>query len=272
MDVQTLIREATGWAVAFVPRLFVSLLTLFVGLWMVNRGIRLMRLALNRREMDGTLRTFLSDLVNVVCKTLVLITAAGMIGIETTSFVTLLGAASLAVGLALQGSLSNFAGGVMILLFKPFRVGDLVDAQGFHGHVRAINIFVTTLETPESKTVSIPNGPLSNGNITNYSTLGRLRVDIVVSVGYESNIPEVRKLILAAIQTVPGVLAEPAPAVSVLKLGHTGVDLAVRPYAATESYWDVCFGVQEAVNEALLLAGVKTPVPQQISWNVEGKP
>ena len=216
------------------------------------------------RDVDISLQKFLKDLLGILMKVALLIAVAGQLGIATTSFVAILGAAGLAVGLALQGSLANFAGGVLIMLFKPIKVGDLIEAQGYTGVVDAINIFVTTLNTPDNKRVFIPNGPLSNGSITNYSTIGKLRVDLVIGISYDADIKKAKSVIMEVMKNNPQVLQDPAPSVNVLELADSSVNLAVRPFATTADYWDVYFGVQEDAKIALDQAGIEIPFPQQV--------
>ncbi|MEO0469193.1 MAG: mechanosensitive ion channel domain-containing protein [Bacteroidota bacterium] len=242
-----------------------AVVVLIVGFWIVKRIVNLVGRGLQARDMEAGLQTFLKDLVSVLLKVLVIISAASMVGIETTSFVAILGAAGLAVGLALQGSLSNFAGGVMILLFKPFKIGDLIEGEGHTGVVKAINIFVTTMTTPDNKTVVIPNGALSNGSITNYSTLDLLRVDLVIGIGYGEDIGKARDVIMEVMMNDPKVLKDPAPSVNVLELADSSVNLAVRPYSTVANYWDVYFGTQEKAKIALDKAGIEIPFPQQVN-------
>ncbi len=259
-------------AAEWIPNLLLALVTIIIGFNIANRLVKGISKALDLRQMDPALKTFLTSLVSVLFKALVIIAAAGMIGIETTSFVAILGAAGLAVGLALQGSLANFAGGVMILLFKPFKIGDLIEAQGHIGHVRTINIFVTSLETPDSKTVIIPNGPLSNGDVTNYSTLGKLRVDLVAGISYDADIRQAREVIMRVMENDEQVLQEPAPSVSVLELADSSVNLAIRPYATPADYWDVYFGITEKVKIALDEANIEIPFPQQVVHHKNAAP
>lgn len=264
MDIQALLTKGTDMLIDYAPRVILALITLFIGFWIIKRIVRLTRNALAHREMDQALQTFLGDLINVLLKVVLFISVAGIVGIETTSFAVIMGAAGLAIGLALQGSLGNFAGGVMILLFRPFKIGDLIDAQGYFGHVTAINIFVTTLLTPENKTVIIPNGPLSNGSVVNLSRVGNLRVDLVVGISYGADIRKARQVILEAMKNDPNILQDPAPSVNVLELGDSSVNLAVRPYATPANYWSVYFGTLENVKIALDANGIEIPFPQRV--------
>lgn len=268
MDFNAILEKATALTVEYAPRVLGAAITLIVGFWIAKRLSRLVHKGLEKRQTDGALSTFLSDLVNVLTKAMVIISAAGLLGLQTTSFVAILGAAGLAVGLALQGSLGNFAGGVLILLFKPFRVGDLIEAQGHFGKVKAINIFVTTMENPQSKTIILPNGPLSNGDITNFSTIGHLRVDLSIGISYNADIQKAREVIMGVMRQDPKVLEDPAPSVNVAELGDSSVNLAVRPYATPADYWDVYFGTTEKVKIALDEAGIEIPFPQRVVHHI----
>jgi len=244
------------------PKILLAIVVLVVGLFIIKKISSLMKKVMEKRNMDPSLRGFLTTMVSILMKALLLVSVADMLGIETTSFVAILGAAGLAIGLALQGTLANFAGGVLILIFKPFKVGDLVEAQGHTGHVKEIQIFITILTTPESKTVIIPNGVLSNGNITNYTSEGKIRVDLTMGIAYEANIKEARTALVTAMQNHPKVLEDPAPFVGVAELGDSSVNLAVRPHCRPEDYWDVYFDIYEAGKNALDKANISIPFPQ----------
>ncbi len=260
----SLLEQGQSMILEYAPKIVLAAILLIAGLWLIKWVGKAIGKTLRKRETDDTLRTFLTDLTSVLLKAVLFISVIEILGVETTSFVAILGAAGLAVGLALQGSLGNFAGGVLILLFRPFKVGDLIEADGNLGHVTAINIFVTTILTPENKTVIMPNGPLAGGTITNLTTKEHLRVDLVVGIGYSENIKAARDAIMEAMVNHPKVLQDPAPSVNVLELGDSSVNLAVRPYAKTADYWDVYFGVTEAAKEALDKAGIEIPFPQRV--------
>ena len=245
-----------------------ALVTLVVGLWIIKWATKLIRKGLKAREFDKTLQSFLADLVNALLKIILFISIVNILGIPTTSFVAILGAAGLAVGFALQGSLSNFAGGVLLLIFRPFKVGDFIEAQGFVGFVRALNIMVTTIESPDSKTVIIPNGPLANGPITNLTTRGYVRVDLVVGIGYGENIKLARKVLMEVMEADDRILKDPAPSVNVLELADSSVNLAVRPYCSVDDYWGVYFSVYEKAKEGLDAAGIEIPFPQRVVTHI----
>ena len=255
-------QRAIELTMEYAPKLILALVVLVIGLWIINRIIDILGNLLDRRHIDKSLQPFLKSLLGIGLKVMLLISVASMIGIETTSFVAVIGAAGLAVGLALQGTLANFAGGVLILIFKPFKVGDLIEAQGHLGTVEEIQIFVTIISTPESKTVIIPNGAISNGNITNYTTKGIIRVDLVMGISYESNIKQAREVLVKVMQEHPKVMKDPAPFVGVVELADSSVNLAVRPHCSPSDYWEVYFDIYEAGKEALDAANITIPFPQ----------
>ncbi|MBU3675981.1 MAG: mechanosensitive ion channel [Chitinophagaceae bacterium] len=251
----------------FGPKLLGALLVFVLGLYIINILARVLNKVLIRRGVDVSLHSFLGSMVTVGLKVLLLISVAGMIGIETTSFVAVVGALGLAVGLALQGSLSNFAGGVLTLVFKPFKVGDLIEVQGHTGVVQEIQIFNTILLTPENKTVILANGAVSNGTIINYNRHGNLRVDISMSIANTMDIDHARAVIVECLKNNPKVLQDPAPKIGVLKVGDGGITMAIRPYATAEDYWSVFFQVQEDVKKAFDREQISAPLPTRVVVN-----
>jgi small conductance mechanosensitive channel len=213
--------------------------------------------------VDSTLTPFLNSIIGWGLKVALLISVASMVGVQTTSFVAVIGAAGLAIGLALQGSLSNFAGGVLILVFRPFSAGDFIQAQGEMGVVKEIQIFVTVLLNPQNRRVILPNGPLANGNIVNFSVEPHVRVDTTVGIAYDADPGKARDLLLDMVKQIPGVLAEPAPTVGIMELGESSVILVVRPYCAPKDYWDVHFELVERTKRTLDDAGIGIPFPQR---------
>ena len=225
--------------VEYTPIIISAVLVLLVGMWLIKRISRIAEKAMVRRDLDVSLRTFLRSLMSIGLKIILIVTVAGMIGIGTTSFVTILGAAGLAVGLALQGSLSNFAGGVLILIFKPFKVGDSIEAGGQSGEVIEIQIFNTILLTSDHKTVILPNGPLSNGTIVNSTRHGDVRIDIVLTLNNDNNLEHVRQVIAQVLNENEKVLKIPKPAVSVGKVTDGSVTMNVKPYSLPEDSADL---------------------------------
>jgi small conductance mechanosensitive channel len=239
-----------------------AIVFLLIGLWVINWLSKKINKTFIKRDMDDSLRPFLVGLISIGLKILLIISVAGMVGIKTTSFIAILGAAGLAVGLALQGSLANFAGGVLILIFKPFKTGELIEAQGHIGVVKEIQIFVTKLIDPQNRLVIIPNGVLSNGDIRNYTELGQVRVDLSIGVAYDADLKLAKETLMKVMLAHPKVLKEPAPFVGIAELADSSVNLAVRPYAKPEEYWDVYFEIYEQGKLALDAANISIPFPQ----------
>lgn len=254
-------------AIDYAPTLITAILVLAIGLWVIKLISRMLSKLMAAKHYDASLQTFLLSLFKVSMNILLIITVAGMLGINTTSFAALIAGAGLAIGAALNGSLGNLAGGVMMLVFKPFKVGDLIEAQGVVGNVSEIGIFTTTIITPENKTAIVPNGPLSTNIITNYTTAGYLRVDTNMAIAADANIDKAREIAIAAISAHPKVLQEPKPDVAVFKVGDGMVTLAIRPYTKQADYWDVYFGIQELVKKAWDTNGIAGPTPTRIIIN-----
>lgn len=263
LELQKLVDQYLPMITEYGIKIVTAVLILVIGLWVIKKINKLISKAFKKSKIEVSLQKFLSDLLSWILKALLIITVLGQVGVETTSFVAILGAAGLAVGLALQGTLGNFAGGALIMLFKPFRVGDLIEAQGELGEVKEIQIFVTKIITLQNQLVILPNGPLSNGSIKNYTEEGQLRVDLTVGIGYDADIKKAKNILLELMLANPKVLKDPAPSVNVSNLGDSSVDLAVRPYATPENYWDVYFETLEASKIALDEAGIKIPFPQR---------
>jgi small conductance mechanosensitive channel len=265
--------NAIELAINYAPKLVLALLTLVIGLWMIRLVVKLTQKTLSNTRVDQTLVPFLGNLLSWLLKILLFISVSSMIGIATTSFVAILGAAGLAVGLALQGSLANFAGGVLILIFKPYSVGDLVESQGHLGVVKEVQIFNTILLTPNNKRVVIPNGILSNGSLVNYSAEGSLRVDLTIGIAYQSDIPKAKQVLVEMMRENAKVFADPAPMVAVSELADSSVNLAVRPWCTVADYWDVYFQVTEDAKSVLEANGITIPFPQRdlhiISGNID---
>ncbi len=248
----------------YAPKVLVAILIWIVGSWVIKILLKGVTKAMNKKKYDESLKKFLLNLLNWVLKIVLIITILGTVGVETTSFAALLASVGLAIGLALQGSLGNFAGGVLIMIFKPIKIGDLIEAQGEIGVVKEIEIFTTKLTGLSNKEIIIPNGSLSNGNIVNYSTEGTRRVDLTFGVGYDSDIKQTKDVLMQVLTSHPKVLQTPAPSVNVSELADSSINFAVRPWCKTEHYWDVYFDVTENVKEALDTAGIEIPYPHQV--------
>lgn len=240
-----------------------ALITLAVGWWLIDRIITGLGQFMHKRHADPMVNGFLSSLLSALLRVLLLLSVAGMIGIETTSFIALIGAAGLAVGLALQGSLANFAGGVLILFLRPFRAGDYIEAQGIGGTVESIMIFHTILRTADNKTIILPNGSLSNGTITNYSRKPTRRVDLNVGIDYGDDIKHARSILLALAAADERVLKDPEAVVYLTSLGDNSVNLSLRMWTNTADYWGVFFTVQEQMKDAFDREGISFPFPQR---------
>lgn len=250
--------------IEYSPKIITALVILIIGLFIIGLMTKMTKRLMKRQNMDETLQKFLSNLLNWTLKVLLFVMVASKLGVETTSFAAIIGAAGLAIGLALQGSLSNFAGGALIMIFKPFKVGDLIEAQGELGVVKEIQIFTTLINTPTNKLVIIPNGALSNGNITNYSAEGKLRVDLTIGVSYDADIKQTKDVLMNVLTSNPQVLQDPAPTVNVSELADSSVNFAVRPWSSVADYWDVYFGITEQCKEALDNAGIEIPYPHSV--------
>lgn len=253
--------------VQYAPKVLMALLVLWVGTMLIRMLASILNKVLDRRGVEPTLKRFLHSLVTVSLRVLLFLTVIQMMGVATTSFVAIVGAAGLAVGLALQGTLANFAGGTLILLFKPYKLGDLIEAQGVLGNVKEIQIFTTVLLTPENKTAIIPNGAMANGNIINFSADGRMRVDLTMGVAYGERLDKVRSVLEEVMKNDPLVLQDPAPSVTVNKLNLEGIELAVRPWCDPKDYWVVYFGTLEKGITALQAAGISGPKPSMTITN-----
>jgi len=257
-----IIKKGIDLAFEHGPRFIGALIVLIAGLYIAKIIEKISGRMMRKSKVEESLLYFIKGLIGTLLKMLVIVSFLGMIGVEMTSFVAILGALGLAVGMALSGTLQNFAGGVIILLFKPFKVGDLIEGNGHLGRVKEIRIFVTVLLTPENKTIIIPNGPLSNNDIVNYNTEGKIRVDLLMGISYNASIKDARRVLLEVMNKHPKVLQNPAPFVGVYELGDHAVNLAVRPYSLPQDYWEVYFDVYESGKEALDAANIEISFPQ----------
>lgn len=259
---QEYIDKVVNLGIEYAPKVLLALLTLWIGLMLIKWAVRIANRSMKKAGVEVTLQRFFSNLISWGLKILLLISVISMVGVATTSFVAVLGAIGLAVGLSLQGSLGNLAGGVLVILFKPYKVGDLVMAQSEMGQVTDIQIFTTTLVNSQNEKIIIPNGAISNGNIKNYSAEGKVRVDISVGISYESNIQQARDVLLEVMRKNPMVLDNPEPSVAVVELGDSSVNLSVRPWCEPANYFSVMVDVLEECKVALDDNSITIPFPQ----------
>ena len=244
-------------------KLLYAIFVLLIGLWIIKGITRFISNLMDKRDLDASLRPFMKSLVGMSLKIILFITVFGMLGVQMTSFIALLGAAGLAVGMALSGTLQNFAGGVIILVFKPFKVGDFIEAQGYAGFVKEIQIFNTLLKTPDNKIAIIPNGGLSTGSTLNYSTMNTRRVDFTFGIGYGDDIDKAKEVIAKVANEYDLVLKSPEPFIAVSELADSSVNFTVRVWTKTDNYWDVYFYMFEKVKKGFDEAEVSIPFPQR---------
>ena len=262
-QLQGYIQHAIDLVIEYAPQLLLAIVVLIVGFWIIKLVTKATSKAMDRSEVDVSLKKFLNSLLGILLKTLLLISVASMVGIATASFVAIIAGAGLAVGLALQGSLANFAGGVLILLFKPFKVGDFIEAQGYMGTVNEITIFTTILKTPDNKTVIIPNGALSNGSMVNFSTESMRRVDMTFGIGYGDSIEKAKQVLTRLVESDVRIHKEPASQIIVDELGESSVNFKVRVWCNSTDYWGIYFDMQEKVKQTFDKEGISIPFPQR---------
>jgi len=250
-------------AIIYGGKLLLALLTLIVGLWLIGKLTKSLNKLFKARDFEQTLQTFLSSLVGLTLKALLLISVISMVGVQMTSFIAILGAAGLAVGMALSGTMQNFAGGVMLLIFKPIKVGDYIEAQGHAGTVKEIQIFNTILNTPDKKTIIIPNGGLSTGSMINYSTEPVRRLDWTFRISYNDSIDKAREIIMEILNAEERIHQDPAPFVGLVNLGDNSVDLVTRVWVDAANYWPLFFEINEKVKKAFDAKGISIPFPQR---------
>ncbi|WOD42111.1 mechanosensitive ion channel family protein [Hwangdonia lutea] len=271
MDLENI--DSEKWlelAINYGLKILGAILIWIIGSWLIKKIIKATKKIMSKREYDESLQKFLLNLLSWVFKIVLIVVVLGTVGVETTSFAAILAAAGLAIGMALQGSLGNFAGGVLIMIFKPFKIGDFINAQGESGTVKEIEIFTTKLTTPDNKEIIIPNGSLSNGNITNFSTEATRRVDFTFGVGYDSDIKKTKEVILSVIQSNPSVLKDPEPTINVSELADSSINFLTRVWVNKEDYWAVNFDIIERTKEALDAAGIDIPYPHRVEIQKKG--
>lgn len=262
MDTQEIFRQLTEIAVEYGPRLLGALAVLIIGSWVIKALTKGFARMLDRRQTDASLTPFLKGIVNILLKVLLVISVLGMLGIEMTSFIAILGAAGLAVGMALSGTLQNFAGGVILLIFRPFKVGDFIDAQGHMGTVKEIQIFNTILKTPDNKTIIIPNGGLSTSSMTNFSAEEKRRVDWTFGIAYGDDAHKAKEVIKRLCDDDQRIHKEPEVFIALSELANSSVNFVVRAWVNAEDYWSVFFDMNEKVYNIFGEEGLNIPFPQ----------
>lgn len=268
MDLSNLKLDALyDTVLAWSPKIVAGILVLIIGFWIVNMIAKMIGKSLKKSGIDKDLVPFLKSLFSVILKVLVVITAAGVVGIEITAFAALIAGAGLAIGAAMSGTLSHFAAGVMVLIFKPYKVGDLVDIQNVVGHVEEIQVFNTVIKSLEGKKVIMPNGIATSGIMTNLTANGKLRVDLNVAMPYEEDFDKVKGIIKTALSKVKESLPD-EPTIEIEKFDENNVLLAVRPYATDETYWDVYFNSYKEIKKAFGEAGIDVAYPTRKVKNI----
>lgn len=260
--IQELITKGLNFCVESGKSIIIAILIYIVGKALIMLANRMLQKMLNRKHIDPTIQTFLKSLVNILLMVLLIISVVSALGINTTSFAALLASAGVAVGMALSGNLQNLAGGIVVLLFRPFKVGDYIEAQGVGGTVQEIQIFHTILNTPDNKKIYLPNGSLSSGNITNYSKEPTRRVDFTISIDYGESIDKVRAVLKEIVTNDQRVLTTPEPVIALNALADSSVNIALRVWVKSEDYWAVYWETNEKIYNEFNRRGINFPFPQ----------
>lgn len=261
-QISTWTDTAMEYAQIYLPKLAVAIIIFLIGWFLIKLLLGGMRKLFDAKDYDRTLENFLLSFTGILLKAVLLITVVSTLGVQMTTFVALLGAAGLAVGMALSGTLQNFAGGVMLLIFRPYRVGDFIEAQGHSGTVKEIQIFNTILKTPDNKIIIIPNAPISKDSMINYSMEATRRVDFLFGIGYDDDIDQAKKVIMDVITADERVHKEPEPFIALKELADSSVNFVVRVWVDSGDYWGVYFDNLEAVKKALDANDISIPYPQ----------
>lgn len=263
MDIAIITEKTTALVLNYGPKLVAAIFVLIIGLWVIKAVTTGAKTLMDTKDIDPSLKPFIASIINVLLKVMLAISVLGMLGIQMTSFIAVLGAAGLAVGMALSGTLQNFAGGVMILLLKPFQVGDVIDTKDYLGKVKAIRVFNTVLLTPDNKTIIIPNGDLSNQSITNFSSQEKRRVDWTIGIGYGDDIDHAKQVIHDLCEQDNRILKAPDSVfIAVSELADSSVNFTVRAWVQAADYWPVYFEMNEKVYKTFSKEGLNIPFPQ----------
>lgn len=262
MNTNEILKELLVIIIEYGPKLLGAILIWFLGLYIVKILIKQLSKILDKKNIDLSLKTFLKSMIKIVLKILLIISVLGMVGVQMTSFIAILGAAGLAIGMALSGTLQNFAGGVMILIFKPFKVGDFIEAQGYMGVVHEIQIFNTIITTVDNKTIIIPNGGLSTSSMTNFSTQVTRRVDFVFGIAYGDDLEKAKSIIRVIAEKDTRVFKDPEPFIRMSEMADSSVNITSRFWVKAKDYWDVYFDTMEEVYKQFNSEGINIPYPQ----------
>jgi len=262
MDANGILQIVTEMLITYGPKLLAAIAIWFVGMWAIKIVLNLISSMLDKGNVDPTLKPFISGLTSTVLKVLIVLSALGMLGFQMTSFIAIVGAAGLAVGMALSGTLQNFAGGVIILIFKPFKIGDVIDSSGYIGKVSEIQIFNTVLKTPDNKTIMIPNGGLSTSSMTNFSTEATRRVYWTIGVAYGDDLAKAKQVIKNLCDADGRILKDPEVFIAVAELADSSVNFTVRAWVEAADYWDVYFAMNENIYNTFNQQGLNIPFPQ----------
>lgn len=263
LDVEQMSERFSELLVTFGTSFLVAIIVLIAGLWLINRIVKLLDRMFEKSSVDNSLRPFLRNIIGITLKVILVITVIGLVGIETTSFIALIGSAGLAIGLALQGSLANFAGGILLLTVKPFKVGDVITAEDASGTVRSINILNTTLVTPQNQVVFIPNGKLASNTITNFSMEDTRRLDLVFGISYEDDIHKAKGTLREIIYSEELILKDPEPVIGLDELGDSSVNFILKLWVPRTEYWNLLYALKERVKIRFDEEGISIPYPQR---------
>jgi small conductance mechanosensitive channel len=263
MDFNNIISSLQTFAAFYGLKIIAAIVIFVVGRWVARALRNAIKKMMAKGDVDETLISFVGNLTYITLLAFVIIAALNQLGVQTTAFIAVIGAAGLAIGLALQGSLANFAAGVLMIIFRPFKAGDYIEGAGVAGTVEEVQIFATQLKTPDNKTIIVPNAKMMGDNITNYSAKDTRRVDMVIGVGYGDDLKKVREILEDILAKDDRILEDPAPTIGVLELGDNSVNFAVRPWVKKEDYWGAYFDVTETVKRRFDEEGISIPYPQR---------
>lgn len=269
-QLEIFLNKASELAAVFIPKIAGAIFVIIIGFWLVRRIANIAKKALEKSNFSAEISSFLVSLINLGLKILILLSAAGIVGFETTSIVAVLAAAGFAVGLALQGSLSNFSAGILILVFRPYKVNDWIGVEDFFGKVEEIQIFNTIIATPGKKTLYIPNAQVIDNVLTNFSAKGHIRLELNITMPYAESFPKVKNIIATALKDVPEILQEPAPEIGIETFDSHNVVLAVRPFVKPDDFWEITFKTHEVLKDAFSKNGIQVAYSEGVEMGSIG--